>query len=56
MDLAILYRTKGEPARALPLLQEAMKTMLDQLGPDHPDVLEGEAELARIHKALVARP
>jgi len=51
-DLAILYRTRGEPARALPLQQEAMRAMLDQLGPDHPDVRESEAELARIRKAL----
>lgn len=51
-DLAMLYRVRGEPARALPLLQEAMKTMLPLLGAEHPDVVDSEVELARIHKAL----
>lgn len=51
-DLGMLYRVRGEPARALPLQQAALKTMLARLGPDHPDVVDAEGELARIHKSL----
>lgn len=51
-DLAILYRRGGEHARALPLQQEALKTMLPLLGAAHPDVLESQAEVARIQAAL----
>lgn len=51
-DLGILYRLRGEPARALPLQEAAMKSMLPLLGGEHPDVADSEAELARIHKSL----
>ncbi|TFW30117.1 tetratricopeptide repeat protein [Massilia horti] len=51
-DLAVLYRMRGEPARALTLQQEALATMLDMFGPDHPDVRETKDELALIYRAL----
>jgi tetratricopeptide (TPR) repeat protein len=51
-DLAILYRMRGEPERALPLQEEALKAMLPLLGSEHPDVLETQDELALIYKAL----
>jgi tetratricopeptide (TPR) repeat protein len=52
LDLAILYRGQGKPALALPLQLAAYPKLLAWLGPDHPDVIESEAELAHLHLAL----
>jgi tetratricopeptide (TPR) repeat protein len=49
-DLAILYRTRGDYARALPLQQQVLDELLPLVGEDHPDVKEARAELALLHK------
>jgi tetratricopeptide (TPR) repeat protein len=51
-DLAILYRMRGEPERALPLQEQVLKKLLPLLGSEHPDVLESQRELALIRQAL----
>jgi hypothetical protein len=51
-DLAVLYRGRGEPERALPLQEAALKAMLPALGSEHPDVIESQDELALLYKAL----
>ncbi len=50
--MAILLHSKGEHAAALPLLQKAQATLLPFNGPDHPDVIELEHELAFVHLAM----
>lgn len=50
--LAILYRSQGKPARALPLQLAAYPKLLTWLGPDHPDVIESESELSQLHLNL----
>lgn len=52
LDLAILYRSQGKPAQALPLQLSAYPKLLAWLGPGHPDVIESEAELAQLHLTL----
>lgn len=52
IDLAILYRGQGKLARALALQLEAYPTLLAWLGPEHPDVIESEGELAQLHLKL----
>ncbi|MGB9110510.1 MAG: tetratricopeptide repeat protein, partial [Telluria sp.] len=49
-DLAILYRTRGDVARALPLQQQVVDELLLLVGEDHPDVKEARAELALLRK------
>jgi len=49
-DLAILYRTRGDAARALALQQQVLDELLPLLGEDHPDVKEARAELALLRK------
>jgi hypothetical protein len=49
-DLAILYRTRGDAARALTLQQQVLDELLPLLGEDHPDVQEARAELALLRK------
>jgi tetratricopeptide (TPR) repeat protein len=49
-DLAILYRTRGDVARALPLQQQVLDELLPLVGEDHPDVQEARAELALLRK------
>jgi len=45
-DLAIVYRTRGDVARALALQQQVLDELLPLVGEDHPDVKEARAELA----------
>jgi hypothetical protein len=49
-DLAILYRTRGDAARALTLQQQVLDELLPLVGEDHPDVQEARAELALLRK------
>jgi tetratricopeptide (TPR) repeat protein len=49
-DLAILYRMRGDAARALTLQQQVLDELLPLLGEDHPDVKEARVELALLHK------
>jgi hypothetical protein len=49
-DLAILYRTRGDTARALTLQQQVLDELLPLVGEDHPDVQEARAELALLRK------
>jgi hypothetical protein len=49
-DLAILYRMRGDVARALPLQQQVLDELLPLVGEDHPDVQEARAELALLRK------
>jgi tetratricopeptide (TPR) repeat protein len=49
-DLAILYRTRGDIARALPLQQQVLDELLPLVGEDHPDVKEARAEIALLQK------
>jgi tetratricopeptide (TPR) repeat protein len=48
-DLAIIYRTRGDDARALALQQQVLDELLPLVGEDHPDVKEARAELALLH-------
>lgn len=48
--LAILYRTRGEHARALALQQQVLDELLPLVGEQHPDVQEARAELALLGK------
>lgn len=50
--LAILYRSQGKFEQALPLQRSAYPKLLAWLGPDHPDVIESEGELALLHLNL----
>jgi serine/threonine protein kinase len=45
-NLAEGYRTAGQLAKALPLLEETLKLMKAKLGPDHPDTLTSMNNLA----------
>jgi hypothetical protein len=49
-DLAVLARMRGDTARALALQEEVLKALLPLLGPEHPDVLAAQAELAALRK------
>jgi tetratricopeptide (TPR) repeat protein len=49
-DLAMLYRTRGELAKALPLQQQVLDELLPMVGEDHPDVIEARNELALLRK------
>ncbi len=49
-DLAILYRMRGDAARAIPLQQQVLDELLPVLGEAHPDVKEARAELALLRK------
>lgn len=48
--LAILYRTRGDYASALPLQQQVLDELLPALGEAHPDVQEARKELALLRK------
>ena len=50
--LAIMYRSQGKSAQALPLQLAAYPQLLAWLGPEHPDVIESEGELAQLHLDL----
>ncbi len=50
--LAILLRTRGDLAAALPLQQEALTLMKKTYAPDHPERLECERELTQLRAAL----
>jgi tetratricopeptide (TPR) repeat protein len=49
-DLAILYRMRGDAARAMQVQQQVLDELLPVLGEDHPDVKEARAELALLRK------
>jgi tetratricopeptide (TPR) repeat protein len=49
-DLAILYRMRGDSARALPLQQQVLDELLPLMGDHHPDVQAARAELALLRK------
>jgi hypothetical protein len=49
-SLAILYRTRGDAARALTLQQQVLDELLPLLGEAHPDVQEARAEIALLRK------
>jgi len=53
-DLAILYRTRGELAKALPLQQQVLDELLPAVGEDHPDVIEARNEMALLRKMMGA--
>jgi tetratricopeptide (TPR) repeat protein len=50
-DLAILYRMRGDVARALPLQQQVLDELLPLVGEEHPDVKEARAEIALLQKS-----
>ena len=50
-DLALVYRARGEKARALALQQQVKATLLPLLGAQHPDVREAEAQIAQLGNA-----
>jgi tetratricopeptide (TPR) repeat protein len=45
-DLGLLYRARGETAKALALQQQVRAELLPLVGPQHPDLLEAEREIA----------
>jgi tetratricopeptide (TPR) repeat protein len=45
-DLGLLYRARGETAKALALQQQVRTELLPLVGPQHPDLLETEREIA----------
>lgn len=47
-DMALVYRARGEHARALALQQQVRDTLLPLLGARHPDVREAESEIAAL--------
>lgn len=49
-DLAVVQRMRGQDAQALALNEDVLKTVLPLLGPEHPDVLATQAELAALRK------
>lgn len=53
--LGSLYRSSGRPELALPLQRSALEIYLLAGGPQHPDVLETEAAIARAEAALAER-
>ncbi len=53
--LGTLYRSSGRPELALPLQRSALELYLTAGGPQHPDVLETEAAIARAEAALAER-
>lgn len=52
--LAVLYRMRGDYARALPLREKVLAAQLASGGETHPDVIESKAELARIRQRIGA--
>lgn len=46
--MALIYRARGDTARALALQQQVRAVLLPLLGARHPDVLEAEAEIAAL--------
>jgi tetratricopeptide (TPR) repeat protein len=55
-DLALLYRARGETAKALALQQQVRAELLPLVGARHPDLLEAEREIAAMSAALPAAP
>ena len=49
-NLAVVYDTKGDYARAEPLYQRALAILEKALGPDHPDVAKPLNNLAMLYK------
>ncbi|MDN4058643.1 tetratricopeptide repeat protein [Massilia sp. YIM B02769] len=47
-DMALVYRARGDTARALALQQQVKQALLPLLGARHPDVLEAEAQIAQL--------
>lgn len=47
-DMGLVYRARGEHARALALQQQVHATLLPLLGARHPDVREAESEIAAL--------
>ena len=47
-DMALVYRARGDNARALALQQQVHATLLPLLGAQHPDVREAESEFAAL--------
>ncbi|WP_305824469.1 tetratricopeptide repeat protein [Massilia brevitalea] len=54
-DMALVYRARGDRARALALQQQVHATLLPLLGAQHPDVREAQSEIAALG-APPARP
>ncbi len=50
--LAMLYRSQGKAAEALPLQEAALADLLALNGPQHPDVIESETELGYIRAQI----
>jgi hypothetical protein len=48
-NLALTYRSKGQPDLALPLYLDTLKGRQASLGPDHPDTLHSMHNLARTY-------
>ena len=46
--MALVYRARGDTARALALQQQVKQALLPLLGARHPDVLEAEAQIAQL--------
>lgn len=49
-DLAILYRMRGDGARALALQQQVLDELLPVVGEEHPDVKQAREEIALLRK------
>jgi tetratricopeptide (TPR) repeat protein len=49
-DLAIVYRMRGDAARALALQQQVLDELLPLVGDKHPDVKEAREEIALLRK------
>ncbi len=47
-DMALVYRARGDRARALALQQQVHATLLPLLGAQHPDVREAQSEIAAL--------
>jgi tetratricopeptide (TPR) repeat protein len=50
-NLAAAYQTAGQPAKALPLHEQALTKFKEALGPDHPDTLHSMNALASAYQA-----
>jgi len=50
-SLGLLYRARGDTAKALALQQQVRAELLPLVGPQHPDLLEAEREIALLSAA-----
>ena len=50
-NLAGLYRTQGDTAKAEPLYKRSLAIVEKALGPDHPDVATSLENLAKLYRA-----